>query len=392
MPERPPIARAHERNLGLDVVRAVAIVLVMVSHWTNNIGFWLGLKPPPALYFAGTLGVELFFALSGFLIGRILLDIAEQAPTGRNLLAFLARRWMRTLPLYFLWLAALFLFWPPRHHVGRYALEFGTLTQNLLQPMPGDFFFAVSWSLTIEEWFYLLFGAAIIGCAAFWRSRHAVWVPLLFFLMVPLALRLAIFGLAARPDDYADLVVLRLDEIAYGVLLATLHGRRPGLFRHPLPLLGLGLLLVGVVWSGRLALPPLLFRALVHNVTVIGCALCLPAALALRLGPNLFTRAIRRISAWSYGLYMIHLTIIVDLVQGLWSVHRISTPVAVALALVLPFPLAALSFRFFEQPILGLRPALRLPGGRRRGAAPGPDRIAFSDREAVGIEVPLREG
>ena len=82
------------RNLGLDVVRSIAILLVMGCHYGNTFLFWLGVQDPQRYGAApGFYGVELFFVLSGFLIGRILLNIATTRPTGEQLLVFLTRRW-----------------------------------------------------------------------------------------------------------------------------------------------------------------------------------------------------------------------------------------------------------------------------------------------------------
>jgi peptidoglycan/LPS O-acetylase OafA/YrhL len=77
------------RNLGLDVVRSIAILMVMACHYGNAFLYWLGV-PNPEYYGAapGFYGVELFFVLSGFLIGRILLNIAAVQPTGKALWVF----------------------------------------------------------------------------------------------------------------------------------------------------------------------------------------------------------------------------------------------------------------------------------------------------------------
>ena len=80
-----------ERRVGLDVVRSLAILLVVFSHYVRNVSFWFGAAPPDRVYWSGDLGVDLFFALSGFLIGRILLDIAARDPSWRNAAVFMLR-------------------------------------------------------------------------------------------------------------------------------------------------------------------------------------------------------------------------------------------------------------------------------------------------------------
>jgi peptidoglycan/LPS O-acetylase OafA/YrhL len=374
-----PLRDADHRSIGLDVIRSIAIILVLISHYTNNMSFWLHIQPSQRIFFSGDLGVELFFALSGFLIGRILLDLAARAPTWPNLLIFLLRRWMRTLPLYWLCLAVLALAFPPAAHLGHSLLHFASLTQNLTQPMPKDDWFAVSWSLTIEEWFYLLFGAGVILSARLIRKPWAFWVPLTLLLTVPPALRLSVPAFADWSSGFAKMVPFRLDEIGYGVVLAWLHARSHWIFRHTLLPLSLGIGLIAMTWFDWVPLPFRLYWALHYNAMILGCVLCLPAALRVRNLPRWLESVVRTVSRQSYALYLIHLTILVDVAQSLWWTHRISTGTAILLALALPFPVAGLLSRIIEQPIMRLRPAQRfqpsarpLSYGWAAGAAPTP--------------------
>ncbi|KNB60135.1 acyltransferase family protein [Chryseobacterium sp. Hurlbut01] len=90
----------QNRIFGLDILRAAAILFVMITH-TNN--FMLR-----DIYFYAKMiydGVGIFFVLSGFLIGRILIiQLEEHQCNMKNLLHFWMKRWSRTLPNYFLFL------------------------------------------------------------------------------------------------------------------------------------------------------------------------------------------------------------------------------------------------------------------------------------------------
>src|ERR1700676_3766910 len=88
---------------GLDIFRSIAILLVLACHFslcgvmtgpmTENIRFWLGI-----------LGVQLFFVLSGFLIGSILIrDLSARGVGFQQVRHFWARRWFRTLPNYYVY-------------------------------------------------------------------------------------------------------------------------------------------------------------------------------------------------------------------------------------------------------------------------------------------------
>jgi peptidoglycan/LPS O-acetylase OafA/YrhL len=89
----------RSRNYGLDLLRAAAICLVLISHFSL---VFVGLfDPNPVVQIAGFLGVELFFVLSGFLIGQILLRTVLVSPFLSTVKVFWSRRWLRTLPAYY---------------------------------------------------------------------------------------------------------------------------------------------------------------------------------------------------------------------------------------------------------------------------------------------------
>jgi len=118
---------------------------------------------------------------------------------------------------------------------------------------------------------------------------------------------------------------------------------------------------VAMIALYRTFIPPNLFFPFAFSDMALGSALCLPMVLRLERLPRWLEFLGRRISAQSYGLYIVHLTILVDLVQqSLLGPKLIGRWSAVALAIVLPFALSYVSFRFFEAPILALRPRQRL--------------------------------
>src|SRR5436190_11276706 len=215
------------RVFGLDVMRALAIVLVVLVHsdymlWEHWPGF-------PWLPFVD--GVDLFFVLSGYLVGGILLRYATSAaPSPRRLLDFCQRRWLRTLPNYYLFLViniVLLSFGLTRGMLNHSALYYFAFLQNLYKPV--DTFFWESWSLVIEEWFYLLFPILLFGLMWLLRvaARRAFVITALAFILFPMAMR---FITAPGIDRVFDaelfirkLVIHRLDTIGFGVLAAWVH-------------------------------------------------------------------------------------------------------------------------------------------------------------------------
>ena len=206
-------------------MRAIAILCVLEVHFGSVAYGYLDLPVPWAMGYIGGLGVELFFVLSGFLIGGLLLDVAERSPTWRGCFTFLVRRWMRTLPLYILWIAVLMVIMRPPSR-GEYAVAYLTFTQNLFWPMPPGDWFGVSWSISIEEWFYLLFSSLLLGLTALWR-RGAMIVTCLLFLVVPLVLRYAYSDIQDIDGGIRKVVAFRLDAIIYGVVAIWCCRRYP---------------------------------------------------------------------------------------------------------------------------------------------------------------------
>jgi peptidoglycan/LPS O-acetylase OafA/YrhL len=140
-----------QRVYGLDVYRAIAIIIVVLGHSSfmlNGTAMenfpWLGLVD----------GVELFFVLSGFLIGSILIktiDKNEYKLTSKTLFNFWKRRWFRTLPNYYLILIIYTLFVSygvVDADISQFDWTFFFFLQNFATPFY-DFFWE-SWSLSIE--------------------------------------------------------------------------------------------------------------------------------------------------------------------------------------------------------------------------------------------------
>ncbi|MBS0427092.1 MAG: acyltransferase [Proteobacteria bacterium] len=352
----------ESRTFGLDVLRALAIGSVLLSHLRT--AFW---GPNVYASVAGFLGVELFFVLSGFLIGGLLMDILADDLGMQAWWIFLVRRWMRTLPLYFVWLLVLLAVapWlsaasspPPDQGLWRYFF----LQQNLAWPMT-DSWFPVSWSLMVEEWFYLLFATALMCAAAFARPRFALWGTCILFLVLPFIARWA-SGVPQHLDverEIRTVVVFRLDAIAYGVVAVWCYRNRRALcerFAEPALLLGAGL--VALANAGPHLWPGLNASALWSSssfcLTSLGFALCFPAAMRWHAPlPGWSGRMIGWISLRSYGIYIVHLTLLEAARQGIVHARMPAWP-CIALACLGIVVVSELSYRWLELPVLARRP------------------------------------
>lgn len=348
------------RVLGLDVLRALAIAGVLLAHTGGAFG--LEAIPFVSPTFAGWAGngVELFFALSGFLIGRLLLQILARGASVRAWWTFMIRRWMRTLPLYFVWGIAAILLTAPPGFFRTHLLKYATLTQNLAWPMPLDNFYGATWSLTVEEWFYLLFSMLLLGIGAY-RRRLAMPLSLLAFLIVPFLLRSEVTTHYITHTVEWDLhvrkvAVLRLDAIAFGVAMAWFSWSWPRLFRAmALPGLALGtLLLMGPFFIPGF-LPAASAGALIFSYLNLGFALWMPAASLLRSGGGVLASGVGWLSTRSYALYLNHLPLFEVGRRVLFS-HGYDAPTSAVISLLASLVIAEIMHRWIERPIMNLRP------------------------------------
>lgn len=351
---------ANERVFGLDVVRASAMLLVLLSHAANVFCFWCGIRLPMIALHGGSAGVELFFVLSGYLIGGILLRCAGCRPSGRVWRNFMVRRALRTLPAYFTVLLVLAcvtqaLGWPPGGgNFVWHVLRYGSFTQNLLTPSP-ESWFAVSWSLSVEEWFYLLFAAAFLGLAQILSLNWALLLSLAPLIIGPLVLR----ALHPQAEVNARAMILWLDGPGFGVLSAFV-------LRHVSPSRGVaaalamvGFGLVVAVWAGNYTHLPILPDGVTHvavrDVLATGFVLMLPGALALPPPGAGVRGAVRALADLSYCIYLVHLCIL-QLFFDWAAAGRLPPAVKIAACLLaIPF-LSVLLHRLVERPFMALRP------------------------------------
>ena len=354
------------RNPWLDLVRATAILLVLVAHGR---AFLLETLPWAAtLKVGGFLGVELFFVLSGFLIGGLLLQLSADLSMPA-LRVFLMRRWLRTLPNYYLFLVlnlglALTLLGPvDLSDVALYVV----FAQNLFSAHPG--FFPEAWSLSVEEVFYLGFPLLGLLCAALLRcpaTRVLWWLGVAVLALSTLGR----FWVAAEPGvswdaDIRKVVWLRLDALMLGVLAAFYRGVGGQLLEQTWLRLLLLLLLAGsglYAWSATHAeLDASYFaKTLLFNTTSLGCLGLVLVGLRWRLPAGLAAPAgfFARIS---FSCYLVNLPVLALL--GRFAGH-LAPLQQLGLFFGLTIGASWLVYRFWELRFLRLR--------ERHSAAPAP--------------------
>lgn len=348
------------RIFGLDLARAVAIGLVVLAH-ANQGSHDLGIY-----------GVELFFALSGFLIGGILYRCVPA--DGRwgfaGVANFWKRRWWRTLPAYYLFLVVSVAFHglrgEPPEGGWEALLSYLVFVPNLLSP--NEVFYDVSWSLCVEEAFYLLFPLVILGVHRIFGSRQSafLWALLAFVLIPPVFREWSFLG---WPAEQARVMTLpRLDAIAFGVAMAVAQQTLRFTRRQRITLAGAGAGILLVTGAAHLSLRPLVeaegfFRwALV--AMPFGFSLLMPLLGSWTNLPGWAERirpAVTSISLWSYSIYLSHHMVLLAVATG---VAKISDSPVVKLfgklvAVILVLVLSRWIYVYFESPWTRRRPPER---------------------------------
>ncbi len=346
------------RSFGLDVLRTAAIFLVLAHHAGGTLATHSAFFHP--LHYAGLFGVELFFVLSGFLVGGIFLRpfLAGEPLTRHALMTFYVRRWVRTLPNYYLFLIlcagiALYHAYPVQR-----PLSYLVFAQNLTQEIPG--FFSASWSLAVEEWFYLLLPISGYFAARLLPRRAAILSVIAFFLFVPTALR-ALFAPEGNWENMRRIVIFRIDSLMYGVLAAYLAHAFARRWGRGIPLVAVGVVLelLALNWVTRLETSPTLVwdRVALYPTISLGFALMLPAFQFLTSPSARITRAMTFFSVCSYSAYLVHLELQIPFnsVWNTWLPDGLGALKALTWMTVV-WTLSYLLYRFFEKPLMDLRP------------------------------------
>ena len=349
------------RLKGLDTLRALAIALVLMSHYNGFVaqGSVFGFIGE-----VGWAGVDLFFVLSGYLIGNQLL-----APAARGeslaLKTFFARRLLRTLPNYYVVLAV-YLLLPHSVISGNTmapAWRYLTFTQNF--GLRYGETFTHSWSLCIEEQFYLVLPLAVLALVGTRRSPRLLWCALLAAIGAGIATRGVNFmhGQEAFSAPAYYSTWCRADELLPGVAIAMLKNFHPALFGRILQrgnaLLALGAAMAGAVLYGVRYDAPTLFLASAFGFSLVAMSFALLTCAAL--SPSSLLNRVRvpgaaSLALWSYAVYLVHKPVFMALRPELVR-HGIDAEAPLSIVAVMASGVFGgwLLYRLVETPFMRLR-------------------------------------
>lgn len=353
----------NNRIYGLDILRTLAILPVIFQHGgilLQNTGTSFPWIPLPD-------GVEIFFVLSGFLIGGILIRQNEQEGLNslQGIKKFWIRRWFRTLPAYYLVLFLNFLFihfqlnGESAEHLDWRFLVFA---QNLDQPLQGPFW--ESWSLSVEEWFYLLFPLLLLGINQIkGLSREKKFLfALILFTLIPIILR-SIKGIQMQVDGYGwdihfrKMVMLRLDSIAIGIWFAWIKRYHQHLWKwQPILLMMVGFALFFFLDMNQAPENSFFNKVLRFPAYSFCFALTLPFFEGLKKGRGPGLILFTHLSKISYSMYLINLGLVAEVIQHLIEPKQnLDCYLWYGIYWLVVLIGASLIYRYFEKPLTDLR-------------------------------------
>ncbi|MBK1647789.1 acyltransferase family protein [Rhabdochromatium marinum] len=352
-----------QRNFGLDLFRFCAIFLVLLSH-TRHLFSWIQTDSWNWWYLSvgGYLGVELFFVLSGFLIGRILISkvLFRKTNLWRALGTFWVRRWLRTLPLYYLVLFLTYIAASYLSGAENASWLHVVFLQNFSDSALG--FLPVSWSLSVEEWFYLTVPLLLL-MVVHNRSQQAIFYGIVGGIVIIFTVRLlAVFFHADLSwGEVRKSIFLRFDSLLVGVLWAFLSIHCKAIYQtlSGFPAMLLGSFLLGGLISYYFLLQDAGLNQGFFAKTgffVVTSLVLLPLLGFAQLHIHGQSRVITLGSQFSYGIYLIHfqfLPYFVSLSHG--SKNILLSIVYLCIYLAVVVWLAFLLYRYFEFPIMQWR-------------------------------------
>lgn len=360
--------KGPQRSIELDFIRGIAIIAVMGFHFhTVHTGSAIiGAIEYPLKSF-GKEGVNLFFTLSGFLVGGLLLK--QYAKVGHiDARRFIIRRIFKIWPAYYVLI--IFHVFAGRHPTSTFLVQNLTHMQNYLGSS-----ITQTWSLAVEEHFYLFLPALLLVVSMLKLRANAILATLLTICGIVLVARCIV---VSRGDLDAAFFYTqyRIDSLLFGVILAAVYWMKPEVYRrlasHKKTLIALVVALVAWLVLATKNVP--LDESIGYTIQALGfCALIvLTVEYAQKIRDAWLFRAVAWIGVYSYGIYLWHSLALAPgdmLIRKAEAMH-IPPVAAWAPVLIAQFMIAIVigyvTTRAIEFPFLRLRDAI-FPA-RRKGA------------------------
>lgn len=371
------------RVVGFDMLRGVGILIVLYGHGRSKIPYF-----PEFNNFISVLGfwlMDLFFVQSGFLIGMILIKMYEREQTfnWKTSYNFWIRRWFRTLPNYYFVLFLTTILWAIFEHKFMFLklkyIAYLVFFQSAITPTAP--FLEESWTLCIEEWFYLLFPIILLVGNLFLpklNPKNIKWnilVSIMLLIFCPMILR--VFIQAKQTFDWLDITRMtffRLDIIGYGILMAWIKFYYKSFFLNKRKLVGfLSVITLGIYFF--LFYTQIIPNALTQTNSFYYFIIFIISGLSsffitlffseLKLEKN--NKAIKfltHVSITSYSIYIFHLSVVMYSLDHLFP-SKGERPLLENIGLfsiyvIFTLLFSTLVYKYFEHPMTEVREKLKM--------------------------------
>ena len=361
------------RTFGLDIIRAVGILVVMEEHSFHIIEGYF----PHGFFFIPYMDkISFFFVLSGFLIGTIIMKLYNRDNFGpRDVGIFWLRRWVRTVPLYLLVITGLVIL---RYTFTRVGFVFPwrefVFFQNFYYPEADPYYFyPEGWSLAVEEWFYFLVPGILFICHLLF-SRLISKKQLLLGVIVGIIIAstaLRVHRALHTPDMniytyniwFYKIVLFRLDTIMFGFFAAYVRYYYRQLWESCKDIC-LYIFIAGMAitigfhqfWKDH----SFWLKTFFLTQTGIIMMLWLPKLDSMKTGKGFWLKFITYLSKLTFALFLLNRTPILKSMMQLFPAKNL--PMALCEYLmyyILVFASATLMHKYLEQPVMAFRERIK---------------------------------
>lgn len=340
-----------KRYSNIDQLRFIAALSVAMSHLIiSTNGSSLNLE------IISSISVEVFFIISGFVLAPQILKVAKSKNIN-TYKVFLIRRWYRTIPLYILSLSLTSII------LGQIFsfdfLKYLFFVQNFFKIIVDVDYFSISWSLSVEEWFYIIFPIFLFIFFKFYKydDQKLVMFASILFIFLILLIRFININEEEWGSNVRRVVLFRLDSIVFGFILYFYKDRiKDNLFNKIWLITSIILtsIIVFKILEINASKNIIFYKMIFHYIVALWGLLVVLFFYIIdkKIEKNYLIKFNLFLGRISYSIYLFHLLIIYII-----SLLNISLILTIFLFLFAQIFVSSLLYYYFEKPILELRPS-----------------------------------
>lgn len=337
----------NKRYSSIDQLRFIAAICVAISHLIifkkgYNINYEI----------ISSIAVEVFFIISGFVLAPQIINLLNQ-DNFKNYRIFILRRWYRTIPLYVLSLVLISIL------LGKFiSLDFFKylfFIQNFISILVNADYFSIAWSLSVEEWFYIIFPMYLILINKISNNIN-IFYSCLIFIIIILTIRLIFSPDVEWGQNVRRIVIYRLDSIVFGILLFLMKNKIKNIIATKLILLFLVCIFSIIVFEilkTNAVENKYYYQIAFHYVVAIwgSSVVFLFYVLDKQIKNKFYINFNLYLGKISYSIYLFHLSIIYII-----SPLNFSLIISILIFFIIQIIFSTLIYYYFEEPIIKSRP------------------------------------